>query len=247
MEDVVNRIKEQVQAPNTSYEVNINLNIDPRIEGHRLRGVFDLPHGSGKKAIVAALTSDENLTVSALQAGAKFAGDIGDAIARKKIQPPMFKRLIATTEMEDACCKKGNPLTRMLKKNNMTPCVEDRTLVGPEDFAEVVRKYVNGQYVKFTASNCGNVGITIGKADIHTSKQVAENLHSVLRTLYDIQPSDFGMGPRRQKKYHGKYVNDVHLTAKGVGSHPLDLVELLRTIDDTGRYKGMIAKTSESE
>jgi ribosomal protein L1 len=205
--------------------------------GHHLRGVFELPHGSGKKAIVAALTTNETLAVSALQAGAKYAGDIGDSIGRRVIEPPMFKRVVVTTEMEDACCKKGNPLSGLLKKHKMIPCEQDRTIVEPDEFVEVVKKHVNGTYVKFSTSSCGNIAVTVGKVDIHTSKQLAENLDSILRHLYAVQPKDFGTGPRGKRKYDGKYVIDVHLNVVGAGSYPLDLVELLCEVDKTGRYK----------
>jgi len=242
--EAIEIIKEKVDVANAAYELDINLNIDPRMEGHELKGVFDLPHGAGNKAItVVALTTDEDLAISALQVGARFAGDLGDALTHHVIKHSDIHRVVCTTEMENIVRKPprrgaASRLVRILKNLKMTPCLEDRTLVEPEEFVEVVKHHANGTYRRFVASKQGCVATSLGRVELHTPEQIVENMNAVLRHLYAIQPEDFGTGPIAKNKNAGKYILGIHMGNPQSGSFPLYLPDVLSEVDDISLYLG---------
>jgi len=175
--------------------------------------------------------------------GAKFAGDLGDALTHEVIKPKYFQRVVCTTEMEDICCrtKRGSAKSRLVKtlKNlKMTPCVEDRTLVEPEEFVEVVRNHANGTFRKFLSGTNGCISTQIGRVDEHTPEQIIDNLNAVLQHLYAIQPEDFGTGPRSKNKNTGKYILGIHLGNPIAGNQPLYLPDVLSEVDDISLYLG---------
>ena len=56
-----------------SFDMAINLGVDPRHADQLVRGTITLPHGSGKQSRVVVVTKDENVK-TALDAGADYAG-----------------------------------------------------------------------------------------------------------------------------------------------------------------------------
>lgn len=238
IEQAVELINQRKYTPNCSYEVNINLNIEPLgNKTHKLRGVFDMPHPSGgRKTDILALTTNTDLAISALQRGAKYAGDLGDSVTHGVIHLEQFQRVIATNEMRTVACLKHSKLARKLKRNKMQPCVEDKTLVNECDFLESIEKYANNKYAKFVATEKGLIITTLGKVETHSAQQVAENLDYVLKHLYSLQPEDFGQTKYSKKKNLGKYVIGIHLTVSQVGSLPLNLEKVLGSVDDTSLY-----------
>jgi ribosomal protein L1 len=222
---------------NLAYGCNINLNLEAlsKRPSHKLRGVFDLPHGTGRKVPVLALHNgeDQDLTVSCLLVGASFAGNLCDALTSSKILPLDYSVLVATTDMREETNRRGKRLARLLKRSNLTPNEEMKTLVEKEDLVETVKKYANGNYARFKAAQDGNVPCCLGKLAVHTPEQIKENLYEVLRHLFAIQPSDFGTGRFAQKKNRKKYVLGMHIHAKGIGSYPLDMAKVLTDLFET--------------
>jgi ribosomal protein L1 len=214
-----------------AYGCNINLNLEAlsKRPSHKLRGVFDLPHGTGRTVPVLALHNGEDydLTVACLMAGASFAGNLCDAITSNKILPVDYTVLIATTDMREETNRRGVRLAKLLKRHNLTPSEEMKTLVEPENLVEAVKKYANGNYARFKAAQDGNVPCCLGKLSVHTPEQIKENLYEVLRHLFAIQPSDFGTGRFAHRKNRNKYVLGMHIHAKGIGSYPLDMAKVL--------------------
>jgi large subunit ribosomal protein L1 len=215
-----------------AYEVNINLNIDPKLPGHDLRGVFLLPHGSGKWSNVAALTSDPDLTISALAVGAKCAGDIAPMLVNGHVPLDCIHRVVITPEFREACCRKSNRLAKQLKMRKLTPNKTTRTVVDPEDFVDAVFKHASGKYFKFKPTTDGIITVNVGRVGIQTVDQAIENLQEVLRHLYAMQPRDFGTGPRAKRRNKHKYVLGIHVGVNSVGTVPLDLRKTLGDYQD---------------
>jgi ribosomal protein L1 len=155
-----------------SYEVNVNLNVDPRLgEDQIIKGVFELPHPSNKKNFrVIALTTDPDLALLALQAGALYAGDLGDLLTEEFLCRNRIKMVVATQELENAVVRKSKQkstkLSRILKRLHLTPAPEFRTLVAPEAFIENVRRFVLGTYTRFQNDLHGNVTVALGKVGV---------------------------------------------------------------------------------
>lgn len=205
------------------FTVSINLNLDPRIKGQKLKGVFDLPHGTGKKCPVVALTFDPDLAEAALGAGAAYAGDVAKRILDNEIfWPDRFERLIATKDLENVVVFKQSPLARRLKRYKIVPCIEDKTLVEPEDLVVSVQKYTTGSFVPYVNDLHGNVTTRLGKVESE-NRVIIENFVQVLTNLFDTQVPVFGTGPRGKKRNIGKYVLGIHLTASKTEALPLDL------------------------
>lgn len=227
LENAIDILRERAHKVHecASFSVTINLNLDPRIKNQKLLGVVDMPHGSGKRCPCVALTLDPELGEAALRAGALYAGDIEQRILKNEIQWPKFQRLIATDDLAHVAAEKGARLAKKLKKHKILPCVDDKTLVPPEDFVEVVRKYANGNLVRYQTSAHGNVSTMIGKSAFENDK-VVENFDHLLRHLFATQPSVFGTGPRGKKKNIGKYVLGIHITASKTAALSLDLTTI---------------------
>jgi large subunit ribosomal protein L1 len=251
IEAAIEILKEQCDGQeNAMFTVSVNLNLDPRIKGQKLKGVFEHPHSTGKACSVVAYTVDTSLAEEAVLAGATFAGDIRDRILNNEIQWPMhFERLIATQDLDTVVlprkvlverikqCKlvdvqvprMPSRLAAKLKRHKIVPSVEDKTLVIPEDMVRAVRGYSDGSYVQYVTDAHGNVSSRIGKVTMATTALV-ENFHSLLSHLFDTQPAVFGTGPRAKKGNIGKYVQSMHLTASMATPLRLDLdsIEILR-------------------
>lgn len=155
-----------------SYEVNVNLNVDPRLGGDQIiKGVFELPHPTNKKNFrVIALTTDPDLALLALQAGALYAGDLGDLLTEEFLCTNRIKMVIATQELENAVVRKSKrkctKLSKVLRRLHLTPEPEFCTLVPPEAFIESVRRFVLGTYTRFQNDLHGNIAIALGKVGV---------------------------------------------------------------------------------
>jgi ribosomal protein L1 len=234
----------------TTFTVNVNLNLDPRIKGQKLQGVFDLPHNTAKVCRVVALTSDPDLAEAALSAGAGFAGDIVQHIISNQIQwPKSFERLITTYDFERIVVPKKllmekmkknknfrvdlpHPPSRLaakLKKHKIVPCSEDKTLVTPEELVDAVRGYANGGYVHYITDVHGNVTCRFGQTTMENPALI-ENFNQILRHLFETQAPVFGTGPRAKKSNIGKYVLGIHLAVSRAESYALnlDLIDILK-------------------
>ena len=68
-------------------DIAINLGVDPKQSDQIVRGLADLPHGTGKKLKVAVFAKDNKLK-EATEAGADFTGqqDLAEKIEKIKLK-----------------------------------------------------------------------------------------------------------------------------------------------------------------
>jgi large subunit ribosomal protein L1 len=170
--DAVKMVKERAKAKfDETIEVAMNLGVDPRHADQMVRGVVNLPNGTGKKLRVAvfakAAKADE-----AKAAGAEIVGaeDLFETINGGKID---FDRLIATPDMMGLVGRLGKVLgPRGLMPN---PKVGTVTM----DVTKAV-KDAKGGAVEFRAEKAGIIHAGVGKASF-SENQLIENI----RALYD--------------------------------------------------------------
>jgi ribosomal protein L1 len=164
--------------------MNLGPGMPKTSKDHKLKGVFIFPHGLGKKPLkVAAITSDPDLAIAAYQAGARYAGDLGDSIRRGFVPLRALDRLVATDEMIEVLNRRDNRVAKKLHKYKMTPNYTSKTLCKPEDFVDSVKAHVNGRYHKFVISSRGLIICPVGTITGSTPEQVRMNVEYVLRYL----------------------------------------------------------------
>jgi len=222
----------KIKHKNAYYFVEVNLNLLPKGRDDRLQGCFELPHGTGRKMKVLALTSHKFLADLALfEKGAKYAGTIDveemklnlwsndDKRIVKNVKPSLLgQRVVATDEYEDICSE-GKFAQLLYRYQKMAPSWDTRTIVEEKDFLEAVEKHASGEICAFRMSKFGGVSSPVGKVGAHDSKQVSQNIDAVLKHLVSMRPEDF-----ETQKY--AYVLGVKFGVMQVSKVSLDLMTL---------------------
>ena len=96
--DAIKVLKEKTFVKfDETLDISINLNIDASKTEQNIKGVTNLPNGTGKKVRVAVITSDDNIT-EAKESGADLYGgqEFIDNISSNKID---FDILIASPDI----------------------------------------------------------------------------------------------------------------------------------------------------
>ena len=173
-------IKQRATAKfDETVEVAINLGVDPRHADQMVRGVVQLPHGTGKTVRVAVfargLKADE-----ATAAGADIVGaeDLVETIQKGEIN---FDRCIATPDMMPLVGRLGKVLgPRGLMPN---PKVGTVTL----DVAAAV-KASKGGAVEFRVEKAGIVHAGVGKASF-TAEALLDNVRALVDAVQKARPA----------------------------------------------------------
>lgn len=194
-----------------TVELYLNMNLDPRKPGQALRGSVALPHGTGKKVVLAVFSStcegEDNLFARDMvtSAGATLVGG-ADLIQQIKdgTIPLNFTRAIATQEILPLVQKE---LGRMLGPRQLMPNAKTGTVLppsaSPEDISEAVQSQTRGM-VNFKTDPNGIVHAPIGKASFGEEK-IFDNLRTMLMAVQQNKPSVEKIGRRKQKRgFSGK-------------------------------------------
>jgi large subunit ribosomal protein L1 len=177
--DAVKMVKSRAKAKfDETIEVALNLGVDPRHADQMVRGVVNLPNGTGKNLRVAvfakAAKADE-----AKKAGADIVGaeDLFEAVNGGKID---FDRLIATPDMMGLVGRLGKVLgPRGLMPN---PKVGTVTM----DVTKAV-KDAKGGAVEFRAEKAGIIHAGVGKASF-TEQALVENIKALFDSVMKAKP-----------------------------------------------------------
>ena len=88
-----------------TLDISINLNIDASKTEQNIKGVTNLPNGTGKKVRVAVITSDDNVT-EAKESGADLYGgqEFIDNISSNKIDFDILIDRLTRTQRRDVRC-----------------------------------------------------------------------------------------------------------------------------------------------
>ncbi|MBM3611331.1 MAG: 50S ribosomal protein L1, partial [Alphaproteobacteria bacterium] len=109
IEEAVKILKDGAKAKfDETVDVAMNLNVDTRKADQQVRGMIQLPHGTGKSVRVAVFAKDEKAK-EAKAAGADIVGDddLAEKVAKGEID---FDRCIATPDMMVQVGKLGKTL-----------------------------------------------------------------------------------------------------------------------------------------
>jgi large subunit ribosomal protein L1 len=180
IEDAVALLKElsTVKFAET-FDVSINLGIDPRKSDQSVRGATTLPHGNGKDVRVAVFTQGANAD-AARAAGAEYVG-MDDLAAEIKAGKMDFDVVIASPDAMRVVGQLGQVLgPRGLMPNPKTGTVTP-------DVVTAVKNAKAGQ-VRYRAEKGGIIHGGIGKISFDTIA-IKENLEALISDLKKSKPS----------------------------------------------------------
>ena len=161
-----------------TVDISIKLNIDSNKTDQNIKGVINLPKGTGKKIIVAVITSEEKL-VDAKENGADLSGGVEliEEISSNKIN---FDVLIASPEMMPALGK----VAKILGPKGLMPNPKLGTVTN--DIGKAVKDSKSGQ-VKFKNEKSGIVHAGIGKLSFK-EEDILSNLKTFYSTINKSKP-----------------------------------------------------------
>lgn len=179
--DAVKLVKEtNVTKFDSTIDIAIKLNVDPKKADQMLRGSLVLPNGSGKSKKILVLAKGEQAKV-AKELGADYVGD-KDLIDKIKTENWFdFDIIVATLEMMPEVGKIGNILgPRGLMPNPKTGTVTPKV--------DTVINDIKKGMVEYRTDSYGNIHTIIGKASF-TETALLENLKYVVSTISKSKPT----------------------------------------------------------
>ncbi|MFP6708008.1 MAG: 50S ribosomal protein L1 [Alphaproteobacteria bacterium] len=162
-----------------TVEVAMNLNVDPRHADQMVRGLVQLPNGTGKSVRVAVFAKDAKAD-EAREAGADLVGaeDLAEKIQAGEID---FDRCIATPDMMAVVGRLG----KVLGPRGLMPNPKLGTVT--PDVAGAIAAQKGGQ-VEFRVEKAGVIHAGVGKASF-TEDALEANVRSFLNAVTKAKPS----------------------------------------------------------
>lgn len=180
IDEAVSIIKKNAKAKfDETVEIAINLGIDTKQSDQNVRGMVQLPNGTGKTVRVAVFAKGDK-AAAAKAAGADIVGD-DDLAALIQKGEMNFDRCIATPDMMPLVGKLG----QILGPRGLMPNPKLGTVT--MDVAGAV-KAAKGGSIEFRAEKSGIVQAGVGKASF-TEKQIAENVRAFLEAILKAKPA----------------------------------------------------------
>ena len=189
-----------------TIEAVYRLNVDPRKADQLVRGVVNLPNGTGKTAKVLVFARGPKAT-EATEAGADIVGD-DDLV--QKVQDGFldFDAVVATPDMMG----KVGRLGRILRPRGLMP--NPRTGTVTMDVTKAV-KDIKGGKIEFRVDKHGNLSFLIGKMSFE-EKALDENFKAVADEIKRLKPSTV----------KGRYITKATITSTMGPGIPLDTATL---------------------
>ncbi|MBL9056653.1 MAG: 50S ribosomal protein L1 [Rhodobacteraceae bacterium] len=180
VEDAVALIKKAASAKfDETIEIAMNLGVDPRHADQMVRGVVQLPNGTGKTVRVAVFARGGKAD-EAKAAGADIVGaeDLMEQIKQGKID---FDRCIATPDMMPLVGRLG----KILGPRNLMPNPKVGTVT--MDVASAVTNAKGGE-VQFKVEKAGVIHAGVGKVSF-TDEKLAQNIRAFVDAVSRAKPS----------------------------------------------------------
>lgn len=193
VDQAIGLVKETASAKFVeSVDMAVRLGIDPRKSDQNVRGITNLPHGTGKTKKVAVLAKGDR----AAEAEGAGADRVGAEELITEIQNGWrdFDVLLATTDMAPQLGKIGRAL------GPRTPNKRNGTVT--DEIGQAVKEIKGASRVEYRADKAGIVHLGIGKVNF-SDQQIRENMHAAMDALVKAKPSTS----------KGKYILSVTLSS----------------------------------
>ena len=207
VEEAIGIVKKNATAKfDETVEVALNLGVDPRHADQMVRGVVNLPKGTGKSVRVAVFAKGDKAE-EARKAGADVVGaeDLMETIQGGQID---FDRVIATPDMMGVVGRLG----KVLGPKGLMPNPKLGTVT--MDVTKAVTDAKGGQ-VEFRVEKAGIVHAGIGKASF-AEEDLRENFAAFVDAIMKAKPS----GAK------GKFVHKVSVSSTMGPGVKIDLAEI---------------------
>ncbi|HEY5681459.1 MAG TPA: 50S ribosomal protein L1 [Pseudomonadales bacterium] len=162
-----------------SFDISVNLGVDPRKSDQVVRGATTLPHGTGKEVRVAVFAQGESAD-AATAAGADIVG-FEDLAEKVKAGDLNFDVVIATP---DAMRVVGQ-LGKILGPRGMMPNPKTGTVT--PDVATAVANAKAGQ-VQFRTDKAGIIHGSVGQVGFE-AEHIRENVKALVQDLNKAKPA----------------------------------------------------------
>ena len=178
--DAIKLVKERATAKfDETIEVAMNLAVDPRHADQMVRGVVNLPNGTGRSVRVAVFAKGDKAD-EAKAAGADIVGaeDLVETVQKGEIN---FDRCIATPDMLPLVGRLG----KVLGPRGLMPNPKVGTVT--PDVTQAV-KDAKGGAVEFKVEKAGIVHAGVGKASF-SEADIEKNVQAFIAAVVKARPS----------------------------------------------------------
>jgi large subunit ribosomal protein L1 len=180
LDEAVKLVKARANAKfNETIEVAMNLGVDPRHSDQMVRGVVNLPNGTGRNLRVGVFAKGAKAE-EAKKAGAEVVGaeDLFEIVSKGTID---FDRCIATPDMMGLVGRLG----KVLGPRGMMPNPKVGTVT--MDVTAAV-KAAKGGAVEFQTKKAAIIQAAVGKASF-TEEQIAGNIKAFVDAVMKAKPA----------------------------------------------------------
>ena len=186
-------IKDRANAKfDETVEVVFACNIDPRKGDQNIRGMVELPAGTGRSVRIAVFAQGEQAQ-QARDAGAEIVGDL-DLIEEVQKGRIDFDLCIATPPMMAHLSKLG----KILGPKQLMPNPKLGTVA--KDIKSTVEAIKKGR-IEIKCDKDGNLGLSFGKVKF-SDKELSENFKSVYEVVAKEKPAGI----------KGNFINSIYLS-----------------------------------
>ena len=190
----------------SSIDIAVRLGVDPKKSNEMVRGVVNLPNGTGKELRVLALVTPDKEN-DAKEAGADMVG-LDEYL--QKIKDGWTDVDVIVT-MPSIMGKLG-PLGKVLGPRGLMPNPKTGTVT--MDIKKAIIDVKSGK-IDFKVDKSGIIHASVGKSSFDP-KKIHENVDEFLKTVIKLKPSTT----------KGTYVKSIFLSSTMSPSIPIDLKEI---------------------
>jgi len=194
----------------STAEIHLNLNIDPKQADQIVRSTVILPHGTGKKLKIAAIVSDDKVKV-AKDAGAVSAG-LEDLIEEFKKGKFKYDIIVAMPDV----MKNLGKVAKILGQKGLMPNPKSGTVT--TDIEKTIEELSRGR-IEIKNDKEGNVHGIFGKTSFKED-ELENNLKTFLLAIRNTKPSGV----------KGTYIKSITVTTSMGPGIRLDVNEVMSNL-----------------